>query len=177
MRDKCRLIACSLNEFRFILEEGKEQFESGIFLHTLSRLVKGCLVSPWQAVGVWGVSLLSEFNTSLSRDISKSDFMFLGTLWGEKTKTLHNLLNSLRSLACASWINQNLETPCLWVPCHVISHKIKLTLWQAQATLWKLPSSIYLAMVKLSLKKYIIQYMPITFIHHLCKAQNVCLKY
>lgn len=103
--DKRRLIAYSINEF-VIREQQKERFKSGIFLHTLSRLVKDSSVSPWQAAGVRGVSLLSESSTSLSGDISNSDFMFLGTLWGEKTKTLHNLLNSLRSLTRASWINQ-----------------------------------------------------------------------
>lgn len=86
MWDKCRLITCPKNKFIFIQEKGNELFESGIFLRTVSRLVKDCSVSPWQAVGDRGVSLLSEFNASLSGDISKSDFMFLGTLWGGKNK-------------------------------------------------------------------------------------------
>lgn len=70
----------SINECLFILHEEGEQFKSTIFPYTLSRLVKDSLVSPWQAVEVWGVSSLSESNTSLSGDVSNSDFMFLGGL-------------------------------------------------------------------------------------------------
>lgn len=114
-RKKCTLIAWSINEFTFIAGDENQQFKSSTFLHTLSRLVSSSFVSRWQAGGAGGVSVLSKSNTSLSGDISTSDFVFLGTLWGEKkkTKTLHNLLNSLRSLTCASWINQNRETRSL----------------------------------------------------------------
>lgn len=40
--------------------EENEQFVSDIFFHTLSGLVKVSSVPPWQAAGVWGVSLLSK---------------------------------------------------------------------------------------------------------------------
>lgn len=57
-------------------------------------------------------------------------YLQLTLKWKEKTKTLHNLLNSLRPLTHASWINQNRETACLWIPCHISFQNIKLTMWQ-----------------------------------------------
>lgn len=78
------------------------------FLGTLARVVKCSSVSPWQAAGVWGASLAAECSASLSGGghLQLRISCFLKCSEEGKTKTLYNLLNSLRSLTLRFWINQ-----------------------------------------------------------------------
>lgn len=53
-----------------------------------------------------------------------------------KTKTLYNLLKSLRSLTLRL---MNKSKARLWIPCHIVVHEIKRAVWQGETWLWKAP--------------------------------------
>lgn len=58
-------------------------------------------------------------------DISNSGFHVFPKCSEEgKTKTLYNLLNSLRSLTLRF---MNKSKVRLWIPCHIVVHEIKRT--------------------------------------------------
>lgn len=109
------------------------------FLGTLARFVKCSSVSPWQAAGIWGASLWVNAVLQYLGDVSNSRFhVFLKCSKEGKTKTLYNLLNYLRSLTLCF---MNKSEACLWIPCHIVVHEIKRTVWQGETWLWKKSNS------------------------------------